>query len=180
MRLAAECLVDRHDRRRQLVRRVRGALVRLVCSHDRVQRLHVEGERVELRALRRALLEHGARVVVGQHRHRVRDLLLRVLLGPEEGSEFVLPFEELAGLEGGPGVGSDELPVSVGFVAARRGRNRDCPDQSVVEIEWEGGGRSLLSTAELRARAVRLARGGDQYGSEDGSEDGSKDGMQQE
>ena len=55
---------------------------------------------------------------------------------------------------------STELPASVDLVAARGGGNLDAGEsRSVVNIVWEGGGQSLLPTAEFvrRARAAGSA-----------------------
>jgi Mrp family chromosome partitioning ATPase len=82
-----------------------------------------------------------------------RGLVLRVLAGVDEGREFVLPRDVLAGLAGGPsgggggGDGGMVLPTRVAQGSTPSG-------EPAAIIHWEGGGESLLAVEELKRLAI--------------------------
>lgn len=99
----------------------------------------------------------------GAHKHQqirldpARGLVLRVLLGPDEGSEYVLPLSEVASLGGLPTSTSKRVPSSVDLVAARGGGKLDAGEsRSVVCVRWNDGVEALVTTSAFirRARAI--------------------------
>ena len=106
-----------------------------------------------------ARLQHAQR---GAHAAQLRfdpkrGLVLRVLAGVDEGREFVLPRNLLAGLAGGPagggggvgggGDGGMVLPTRVAQGSTLSG-------EPAAIIHWEGGGESLLALEELKRLAI--------------------------
>lgn len=89
-----------------------------------------------------------------------RGLVLRVLHGPEEGGEFVIPRRALAALEGGPGSRSAAIPAAVSLVETGRGSGADKNREPAAMVRWEGGGQTVIACSELMWRARALAKDG--------------------